>query len=80
MIKHARAQNLFMQLIYDNNKVELCVQDDGQGFDLSNTIQHHFGLKIMKERAFEAGITLEILTSLGQGTTLKAIWLDKAEA
>lgn len=80
LIKHARAQNLYIQLKSDNQRIEMLIKDDGRGFDLSNITSGHFGIRIMKERASETNIKLQISTAVGQGTTVKAIWMMKDES
>lgn len=81
VIKHAGASNLHMNLNCNSRQVEMLVLDDGHGFDLSNinTAQNHFGIKIMQERALDANINLQILTSPGQGTIVKATWINGDE-
>jgi PAS domain S-box-containing protein len=54
--------------------VELCISDDGQGFDLTRTFPEHFGLGIMRERADAIGATLDIESKPGQGTRVTVIW------
>jgi signal transduction histidine kinase len=79
VIKHARAKNLYIQLKCSTNDIELVIRDDGRGFDAARGLPRQFGIEIMKERALEAGITLQIMTSLGQGTTVRAVWVHKDE-
>lgn len=74
LIKHARAQNLYIRLKSENQRIKMIIEDDGRGFELSNIPAGHFGIRIMKERATESNIKLQILTEVGQGTTVKAIW------
>lgn len=80
VIKHARAKNLSIQLKCDRRSVELVIRDDGRGFDASQALPRHFGIEIMKERALEADITLQVMTATGQGTTVRAVWLRKDES
>jgi two-component system nitrate/nitrite sensor histidine kinase NarX len=53
---------------------ELCIMDDGKGFDLTHTSPEHFGLAIMRERAQAIGATLDIETRPGQGTKIAVVW------
>lgn len=80
LIKHARAQNLYIELKSDDRKIEMLIKDDGRGFDLAKLPSGHFGIRIMKERAAEANIKLQILTEIDQGTTVKAIWIMKGKS
>jgi ligand-binding sensor domain-containing protein/signal transduction histidine kinase len=54
--------------------VELCINDDGQGFDPSSIPPDCFGLGIIRERAQAVGASLEIQSQLDQGTTVKVSW------
>lgn len=79
VIKHARAKHLYISLSGDNCHVQMLVQDDGRGFDVCKTQQGHFGIEIMKERADEAGIELQIMSASGEGTLIKTLWQMKDE-
>jgi PAS domain S-box-containing protein len=57
----------------ENGWLKLTVHDNGRGFDPNAapaTGDGHFGLRIMQERAREAGGSLEIISAPGQGSTL----------
>jgi signal transduction histidine kinase len=58
----------------DAGGVELCISDDGQGFDLARISPDHFGLGIMRERADAIGATLDVESKPGQGTRVTVIW------
>ena len=69
--RHARAQQVEVQLRDAKDGVELIVQDDGQGFDLlairSKTLNAGVGLSRMRERAELAGGRLQVRSSPGKG-------------
>jgi signal transduction histidine kinase len=70
-LRHARAANLRVALTFDPQHVQLCVEDDGQGFDPS--LQPHsrgFGLQGMQERVERWGGNLTLASQPGQGTRL----------
>jgi two-component system nitrate/nitrite sensor histidine kinase NarX len=48
--------------------VELCIEDDGRGFDVNRVPPDHLGLGIMRERAEAIGAELRILSQPGRGT------------
>jgi PAS domain S-box-containing protein len=70
--KHAKAANVEIILERRTDSVLLIVEDDGVGFDpatIGSTGQG-FGLLGMHERAGLVGATIEIESSVGQGTTV----------
>jgi signal transduction histidine kinase len=56
----------------DPATIVLELQDDGQGFDLTQTTSG-FGLQGMQERLQLVGGRLQIQTTIGQGTLLRLI-------
>jgi len=74
VLKHARAQHVKLQLLRGAGRVELLVQDDGRGFDPQATSGDRMGIRIMHERAREAGIQLTLTSKPNEGTQLRAIW------
>lgn len=70
--KHAEASSVDVRVLEDEHVVEVVVRDDGRGFDTeSGTVG--FGLVGMRERVVLAGGTLEVRSSPGQGTTVRAV-------
>jgi signal transduction histidine kinase len=53
-------------------EVVLVVADDGRGFDTRRAFPGHLGLQSMRERAAAVGGTLEIQSTPGEGTRLRA--------
>lgn len=70
--KHARATHIRLSLRCDPAGVELCVEDNGEGFDASGTFPGHLGLRSMRERATRLDGTLEIQSAPRQGTHICA--------
>jgi signal transduction histidine kinase len=73
-LRHADARNIFIELTFDVEQVRLCIQDDGQGFEL----QHQedgggFGLIGMRQRAERIGGQLTIASQSGQGTEVAVV-------
>ena len=53
---------------------ELCIEDDGDGFDPSAVdTRAHFGLALMRDRVEATGGTLTISSVLGVGTRITAV-------
>ena len=71
--KHARASNVSLTLTMTGPQVELCIQDDGLGFDLHLPLEagrSSLGLISMRERAELAGGVLVITSGPGMGTNV----------
>ena len=74
-VKHAQAQRIIVNLVFDVRRVQLIVRDDGLGFDnqAAGIGQiGHFGLVGMRERAEQIGGTLSIHSTEGSGTEVVA--------
>jgi two-component system nitrate/nitrite sensor histidine kinase NarX len=56
--------------------VELCVCDDGRGFDPDRVPADRLGLGIMRERAQAIGATLTIESQPGRGTQITIVWKE----
>ena len=52
-------------------ELKLIISDDGIGFEEKNdSLKKNFGFKIMSERAMNIGAKLDIISSIGSGTTI----------
>lgn len=75
--KHAEARNLWVSLDLERSPWVLSVRDDGKGFDVGRAAEDPkpgtYGLLGMHERARLLDATLEIVSNLGQGTTVTFI-------
>ena len=73
-VKHAQAQRILVNLIFDARRVQLSVRDDGRGFDQAagDGEAGHFGFIGMRERAEQIGGTLSIYSAEGLGTEIVA--------
>lgn len=72
-VKHAAAEHIFVNLVFDARRVRLSVRDDGCGFEskaTSNGLSGHFGLVGMRERAEQIGGNLSIHSRNGSGTEI----------
>ncbi|MBW4694432.1 MAG: PAS domain S-box protein [Lyngbya sp. HA4199-MV5] len=70
-IRHANADEIRVELIYDRDQVCLRVTDNGQGFGVgSMPASEGFGLLGMSERAERIGAQLTIKSQPGQGTEI----------
>ena len=70
-VKHSGASCIQVDLRFDPRNVELCVRDDGAGFDVHTAPSltgSRFGIKGMKERAREIGAHFVLQSQPGKGT------------
>jgi signal transduction histidine kinase len=68
-LRHAMASKIQVHLTYKPSMVDLCVHDDGRGFDsYLRGDGKGFGLIAMRERAGRIGAQLEISSEPGKGT------------
>jgi two-component system NarL family sensor kinase len=75
-VKHSGADHVDVSVAADAEWVELAVSDDGRGFDPSrraaSLLDGHVGLASAEQRALSAGGTLEVTSTPGGGTTVRA--------
>ena len=69
--KHGHAERAVIEIHENESTVELTVRDDGDGFD-PTTSTSGFGLPGMRERVALLHGTVQIVSSPGHGTTVKA--------
>lgn len=68
---HAHAQHIHILLDVKNDTLKVSVRDDGVGFEPgTSNPQEHFGIQGMRERAAIIGAELDIVSQIGQGTTI----------
>lgn len=68
VLKHAYAQNMWVMLKKINDKIELIIRDDGNGF-MRMENENHFGMQFMKERVDLLSGKMEVISNKS-GTTL----------
>lgn len=69
-IKHAQSKNVKIFFVHIEHQLDITVKDDGIGFDPSQVPSGGFGMRIMRERATLLGGELNIISYLGQGTSI----------
>ena len=77
--KHSKAGCVCLSLQKIDNTIQLTIQDDGQGFDLMETVaidgtRKGLGLTSMTNRAQLSGGCCKIESILGKGTVVRASW------
>lgn len=74
VVRHSRAANVNVRLLYDPKRVALEITDDGCGFDpaiVRSSGQGHFGLTGMRERAQQIRGQATIDSTPGNGTRVR---------
>lgn len=73
VLKHSGAKNLIIELILEDMDgcIELCITDDGKGFDPGNAGKKGLGLSNIMSRASLFGGTVNIQSSPGEGCKLR---------
>ena len=66
-LRHSGADNINLQLIQEENRIALTVQDDGCGFD-KKSVKHGIGLKNINDRVASCNGKIEMTSSSGKGT------------
>src|SRR5262249_24053363 len=70
-LQYCDPPRLAIVLVFEPEQVQLCVEDDGRGFDpTQGAAAGGFGLLSMRARAAAIGADLTICSAPGQGTTL----------
>jgi PAS domain S-box-containing protein len=74
VVKHAKADTVYVRLGYQCQQISLAVNDNGLGFELNNVElkRESLGLVGMRERLSILGGTLTIDSKPGQGTSMLA--------
>ena len=71
--RHANATKVQISLVCDDTSINVAIQDDGCGFDMSHTNGRQtpgMGLLGMHERVTLLGGTFEIVSAQGKGTQI----------
>ena len=73
-IRHANADEIRVELVYEHDQIRLRVKDNGQGFGVGSIPSSNgFGLLGMSERAERIGAQLTIGSQPGQGTEIVVV-------
>ncbi len=75
VIRHAKASHVSVNVAVHTNRLDLSVRDDGNGFDVAQTLARavggqHLGLLGIRERVESLDGSLEIISSPNQSTSL----------
>lgn len=75
-VKYAEASTIAVRIKGTGDEIEILVSDDGIGMDLSLP-KYGTGIRGMEQRAKEAGATMTMNSSLGEGTSIQLIISSK---
>lgn len=73
-IKHSKASNLEVEMMFNEEELEITAKDDGIGFSLNDKSDRGIGLENIKNRAKLIGASAIFLSNLEKGTSLKIIY------
>jgi len=71
VLRHAYAESITMRIRYEFRTVTLEITDDGCGFDCKK-LADDFGIQGMRSRSTAIGATLDVISSRGCGTSIRA--------
>jgi PAS domain S-box-containing protein len=71
VFRHSQAQTATVSLAQRSDRLELSIEDQGQGFDPQKVPPGHFGLRGIRERAQLCGGLATIESQLGRGTRVR---------
>jgi PAS domain S-box-containing protein len=77
VVKHAQAKHMNIDISEMNGMMEICIEDDGVGFDYNGDLirlkSKSFGLFSIQERMLDLGGAMEIESTLGKGTRIRLL-------
>jgi signal transduction histidine kinase len=83
VVRHSRASSVRITLRGTGKGVEVCVRDDGVGFEAARAKEAfddgRFGLAVMAHRAEMAGGSLEVDSAPGGGTNVRAFFGEEGK-
>lgn len=69
-LKHGRPKDIIVKMEWLRNDINVVVKDNGVGFDINQVSDQSFGIVGMKERIELLHGTIEIISTIGNGTTV----------
>ena len=73
-IKHSKASNLEVEMVFNDNQLEITAKDDGIGFSIIENSSKGIGIENIKNRAKLIGASAVFLSNKEKGTSLKIIY------
>jgi two-component system nitrate/nitrite sensor histidine kinase NarX len=78
--KHSQAQTVRLALNCLDDRIQMTIQDDGLGFDVTSIPAGHLGVGIMAERAEDVCAALDVWSAPGEGTRITVTWPNLEES
>jgi signal transduction histidine kinase len=77
-VQHSGCSNIEISVKSTRTGTILEIRDNGKGFDPGDIVtgRRGLGLLSMEHYAAEGGLELSVLSTLGAGTTVRAVWRD----
>jgi len=72
-LRHANAENVSINLLFDEDAIKLQVIDDGYGFDAKQLRDEHLGIRGMRERVEMLGGAFTLNSEPNDGTKVTAV-------
>lgn len=69
-LKHGKCKSIIVKIEWTHNDINIIVKDNGVGFDKQNVKDQSFGIIGMTERIELLKGSIDILSKIGQGTTV----------
>ena len=79
IIKYAEADEVSINITYNDGDLEMMVEDNGRGFKPDKISTGQFGLQMMAERIDQIEGELTINSTPGLGTKVKASWSEQID-
>lgn len=70
VIRHAHTDEIFVQFVGNDNRLNIIIEDHGIGFNMKNIESEGIGLSNMKDRVESIGGVFSIDSVVGEGTTI----------
>ena len=77
-VNHGKATSVIVTLSPDGDRLNLTIQDNGKGFELTGKSRSGMGIRIMRYRAKVIGATLDLQSQIGHGTQITVVFSPSA--
>jgi len=77
-VNHGKATSVIVTLSPDRDRLNLTIQDNGTGFQLTGRSRSGMGIRIMRYRAKVIGATLDLQSQIGHGTQITVVFSPSA--
>jgi len=71
--RHSEAKNIKVHIDTDEERVEVTVEDNGKGFNVSQALEDSMGIKVIKDRVEILGGEVILDSAIGQGSRISFV-------